>query len=187
MVNIETTNNKRLLTMSDHDALKNLLSINELTPEVCKFLNETRDKLKGAERRQFMASVVKLLGYGGQLKAERLLGWDRKTIIKGTRELATGLNCIDNFSARGRNPVETQLPNLMSDIEAIAKPICQTDPTFRSTDLYSPITAAEIRRRLISEYNYNENDLPTVRTISNKMNQLGFKLKKVQKLKPKKK
>ncbi len=162
-------------------------SIKDLTPEFCIFLNETRDKLIGAERRHFMASFVKLLGYGGQLKAERFLGWDRKTIIKGTKELKSGITCIDNFSSRGRKASESHLPNLLDDIQKIVTPISQTDPTFRSTDLYSPITAAEVRRRLISEMNYNDQDLPTTRTISNKMNQLGFKLKKVQKCKPKKK
>lgn len=162
-------------------------SIKELTPEFCTFLNETRDRLRGAERRHFMASFVKLLGYGGQLEAERLLGWDRKTIIKGIRELECGITCVDNFSSRGRKSSESHLPNLLDDIQKIVTPISQTDPSFRSTHLYSPITAAEVRRRLISEMNYNDQALPTIRTISSKMNQLGFKLKKVQKCKPKKK
>ena len=54
-----------------------------LTAEIKVFLNETRSKLKGSERRKFMAQVVLLLGKGGQLRAERELGWDRKTIRKG--------------------------------------------------------------------------------------------------------
>ena len=59
----------------------------ELTPEVKALLNETARALKGADRRLFMARTVKVLGPGGQRKAERELGWDRKTIRKGTREL----------------------------------------------------------------------------------------------------
>ncbi|MCP4116232.1 MAG: hypothetical protein GY737_12665 [Desulfobacteraceae bacterium] len=171
--------------MPNHESHKKAPSITELTPEICVFLNDVRDKLKGAERRHFMASFVKLLGYGGQLKAERLLCWDRKTILKGTRELESGITCVDNFSSRGRKSSESHLPNLLEDIKKIVTPISQTDPTLRSTHLYSPITAAEVRRRLISEMNYNDKDLPTTRTISNKMNQLGFKLKKVQICKPK--
>ena len=172
--------------MPDHNDIENLQSIKELTPELCKFLNEYRAKLKGAERRRFMASVVKLMGYGGQLKAERELGWNRKTIIKGTKELESGITCTDNYSLRGRKPAEAHLPNLMDDIKQIVSPLCQTDPTFRSTNLYSPITAAEVRKRLITEMNYTDDELPTSRTISIKMNKLGFKLKKVQKLTPKK-
>ena len=57
--------------MSDHTHLKGLSSIDHLTPEMKVFFNETRNKLKGHERRQFMARVVSLLGYGGQLKAEQ--------------------------------------------------------------------------------------------------------------------
>ncbi len=172
--------------MPDHEDIESFQPIKELTPELCKFLNEYRSKLKGAEQRRFMASVVKLLGYGGQLKAERELGWNRKTIIKGTRELESGITCTDNYSLRGRKPAEAHLPKLMDDISQIVSPLCQTDPTFRSTNLYSPITATEVRRRLITEMYYTDDELPTDRTISIKMNKLGFKLKKVQKILPKK-
>ncbi|WP_300460352.1 hypothetical protein [Desulfobacula sp.] len=86
--------------MSDQNEnhINNLTDIGRLTPEIKSFLNETRNKLKGHERRQFMARVVSILGYGGQIKAERELGWDRKTIIKGTKELKSDIICFDNFS-----------------------------------------------------------------------------------------
>ena len=86
--------------MIDHQKLLDAQGIDKLTPELKKFLNETRSNLKGSQRRKFMAKVVLLLGKGGQRRAERDLGWDRKTIIKGTRELKTGIECIDNFSGR---------------------------------------------------------------------------------------
>lgn len=59
----------------------------ELTPEVKSLLIETAKELKGSARRLFMARTVKALGKGGQREAERELGWDRKTIRKGMREL----------------------------------------------------------------------------------------------------
>lgn len=174
--------------MSDHNNyISDLPIFKKLTPDIKSFLNETRNKLKGHERRQFMARVVSILGYGGQLKAEQELGWDRKTIIKGTKEFKSGIICIDNFSGRGRKPYEQHSPNLLEDIKKIVEPISQTDPTFHTTNLYSPITAKEVHRRLIIEMNYSPESLPTIRTISNKLNQLGFKLKKVMKCKPKKK
>ena len=122
--------------MSDHSHLNGISSINHLTPEIKTFFNETRNKLKGHERRQFMARVVSLLGYGGQLKAEKELGWDRKTIIKGMKEVKSGITCIDNFSGRGCKPCEEHLSSLLDDIKKIAEPITQTDPTFRTTNLY---------------------------------------------------
>lgn len=173
--------------MSDHKFQFDLPAIDELTSEVKTFLNETRGKFKGHERRQFMAHVVKLFGFGGQSLAERELGWDRKTIIKGTKEISSGITCIDDFRSRGRKPAEAHLPNLLSDIKEILSPVCQTDPTFRTKDLYSPLTAKEVRRRLIDDFGYSPEVLPKRRTILKKMNQLGFKLKKVAKSKPKKK
>jgi hypothetical protein len=88
--------------MIDHKKLLKSAGIDNLTAELKKFLNETRSRLKGCERRKFMAKVVLLMGRGGQLRVERELGWDRKTIIKGTKELTSGIDCIDNFSGWGR-------------------------------------------------------------------------------------
>ena len=146
----------------------------------------TRSQLKGHERRQFMARVVSLMGIGGQLKAERELGWDRKTIIKGRREVESGCTCVDNFSGRGRKSSLEHFPDLKDDITRIVNPLCQTDPTFRTQNLYSPISANEMRRRLIEDMGYDPESLPTVRTISTIINKLGFKLKKVAKTKVKK-
>jgi len=56
-----------------------------------------------------MAGVVSLLGRGRQLRAEKELGWDRKTIIKGTKEINSGITCIDNYSGRGRKPAEAHI------------------------------------------------------------------------------
>ena len=105
--------------MIDHRNLLDSKSINNLTPELKTFLNETRSKLNGSERRKFMAEVVRLMGRGGQFRAEIELGWDRKTIIKGTKELDSGIDCVDYFSGRGRHSIEQKLPNLFDDIKQI--------------------------------------------------------------------
>ena len=114
------------------------------------------------------------------------LGWDRKTIIKGTKELTSGIDFLDNFCGRGWRRVEQKLPNLLDDVKQIVEPVSQCDPTFRTTELYSSLTAAEVHRRLCKEKNYLHGQLPTVRTISNKLNQMGLRLKKVAKCKPQK-
>ena len=159
----------------------------KITPEMKCFFNKTRDQMKGTDRRQFMAHVVLLMGKGGQRKAEEELGWNRDTIRKGMKELTTGIVCIDNFSGRGRKRAEEKLPSLLDDIKNIVEPVCQTDPTFHSTQLYSPITAKEVSNRLIKFKGYSEDEIPSVTTINRKMNQLGYCLKKVAKCEPKKK
>ena len=68
--------------MIDHQELLETAGIDNLTAELKKFFNETRSRLKGCERRKFMDKVVLLMGRGSQLRVERELGWDRKTIIK---------------------------------------------------------------------------------------------------------
>ncbi len=158
----------------------------KITPEMKCFLNQTRANLKGAERRLFMARVVLLMGKGGQRRAQNELGWNRDTIRKGTKELETGIICIDNFSGRGRKRSEKNHPTLLEDIKNIVEPCCQTDPTFRSTQLYSPITAKEVRMRLIEIKEYSVDETPSISTTNRIMNQLGYSLKKVAKCKPKK-
>ena len=172
--------------MTDHIEITKKQLI-QITPEMKYFLNQTREGLKGTERRQFMAHVVSLMGKGGQRRAKYELGWDRDTIRKGMKELKNGIICIDNFSGRGRKRVEEKLPFLFENIKDIIEPICQTDPTFRSTQLYSPITAKEVRRRLIELKGYSATEVPSLSTINRKMNKLGYSLKKVAKCKPKKK
>ena len=173
--------------MTDHTKYLTLKSIGDLTSEIKDFLNETRSNLDGSERRKFMAKVVSLLGKGGQRRAETELGWDRKTIRLGTKELESGFDCINNFSSRGRHSIEKKLPNLMQDIKDIVNPVSQCDPTFRTTQLYSPLTSNEVLRRLIEDKKYHQDQLPKLRTIQRKLNQIGFSLKKVTKCKPQKK
>lgn len=126
------------------------------------------------------------MGKGGQRKAESELGWDRKLIRKGQRELANG-PLKDNFSARGRKKAEEHMPELLKDIESILEPQSQVDPTFRTQQLYTPLSAGRVRSILIEEYKYCECKTPCESTIRNKMNDLGYSPQKVAKTKPKKK
>jgi len=147
---------------------------------------ETAQTLKGPARRRFMAQTVKELGPGGQRRAERELGWNRETIRKGLHEVERGLICLDNFAARGRKRAEEHLPNLLTDITAIVDSQSQADPQFRSQRLYTRLDAAEVRRQLISQKGYTEAELPTVQTITTKLNALGYYPRKVAKSEPKK-
>ena len=119
-----------------------------------------------------MASVVNVLGRGGQSYAEEVFGWNRCTIRKGQNELINGVPFTDRFSQRGRKRSETRLPDLLEDIRSIVEPASQTDPTFRSTRIYSPLSADEVRRRLITQCGYNVTELPCARTLRTKLNDL---------------
>jgi hypothetical protein len=158
----------------------------ELTEPIKQYLWQTAEPLRGADRRLFMARTVRLLGPDGQRKAERELGWNRGTVRKGLHELDSGIRCADNFSGRGRKRAEEHLPNLLSDLRALIDAQCQTDPTFQSQRLYSRLTAAEVRRQLISALGYTDAQLPCEETIRQKMHDLGYRLKKVAKSRPKK-
>ena len=158
----------------------------ELTEEVKVLLLTTAKELKGSARRMFMARTVQALGPGGQRLAERELGWNRGTMRKGMHEVKRGMGCVDAFSSRGRKRSEDHLPNLLNDITAIVDSQSQADPQFRTTRLYTRLTAAEVRRQLIAQQGYSDEELPTAETIASKLNSLGYFPKKVAKSQPQK-
>ncbi|MHC5610015.1 MAG: ISAzo13-like element transposase-related protein [Nostoc sp.] len=146
----------------------------QLTEHLKSLYIKTAKKLKGSDRRQFMAEVVKGLGIGGQTLVERELGWNRRTIRKGMQELESGKPFIDGFERSGRKRVETKLPNLLEDIKSLVDPQSQTDPSFKSIRLYTRMTASEVRRQLIEQFGYTEEELPSSETIRRKLNDLGY-------------
>lgn len=152
-----------------------------VTPAEKEMYHETVKQLKGHQKRLYMARVVKTLGRGGQEYARRELGWNSNTIRKGQRELESGFECVDNYQARGRKRTEERLPNLLEDIGAIAEQHSQTDPSFQSTRLYLRLSAASVRQALIKQKGYGEEQLPSTETIRDRLNELGYNLKRVKK------
>ena len=159
-------------------------SLIQLTDSLKSLYIKTAKRLKGSDRRQFMAEVVKSLGFGGQIIAERELGWNRRTIRKGMQELEHEMSIADSFKLRGRKPIEHQLTFLVEDIRSIVDPQSQTDPSFKSTRLYTRLSSAEVRRQLIEVKGYRDEQLPTTETIRQRLNVLGYGLKRVAKTKP---
>ncbi|MDQ6962487.1 MAG: hypothetical protein Q9M28_08175 [Mariprofundaceae bacterium] len=53
-----------------------------------------------------MGRIVKLLGWGGQVFAEKTLGWNGCTIRKGQQEHSRGKSFEDLFTLRGRRRIE---------------------------------------------------------------------------------
>ena len=133
-----------------------------------------------------MAQIVLELGHGGQSKAERKLGWNRGTIRKGISEVTSGITQVDNYHARGRKKAEWQLPSLLEDIKKIVDCNSQTDPSFKTKRLDTRLSARQVREELISQYNYQEQELPCAETIRQKLNQLGYYPQRVAKTQPQK-
>jgi hypothetical protein len=143
----------------------------EITKAEQALYKETAKILKGTDRRVFMARVVKALGYGGQYYVEKEFQWNHETIKKGKQELETGVEIIDYFSARGKKRIEERLPHLLSDIKSIVDGESQTDPTFKTTELYTRITSREVRHQLIAQKGYSDKELPTEETIRKRLNE----------------
>src|SRR5439155_9813555 len=88
---------------------------------------------------------------------------------------------VDAFHCRRRKPAEEHLPRLLDDIRAIADGQSQADPKFQTERLFTRISAKEVRRQLIAEKGYTDEQLPTQQTINKKLNLLGYCLTKVAK------
>ena len=149
-------------------------------------LRQGANRLKGYERRLFMAEVTLQLWDGNPRIAERRFGWGRETVSKGLHELKQGVRCLENFSARGRPRLEEQTPQLAADIRAIVEPHTQADPELKSERRYSNLSAAEVLEAL-QEKGYTKENLPSERTMRDILNRLNYRLKRIQKGKPLKK
>ena len=150
-------------------------------------LADAARKLTSQRRRAFMAKVAADLFGGNARRAESCFGWNRHTVELALCEQASGIVCLDNFAARGNKKMEAKRPDLERDIRALADPHSQTDPQFRSALSYTRLSAASVRRALLEEKGWREEDLPAKRTMNTILNRLGYRLRSVAKTRPEKK
>ena len=150
-------------------------------------IKDASKKLSGSKRRAFQAQVaIDYLDSKSRL-AERTFGWDRNTVELGLHELRTGFVCIGNFKARGNKKEEEKKPQLEVDICHLAEPESQVDPKFQSDFKYTRITAKAMREALMTKKGWQDENLPSEKSIGNIMNRLNYRLRRVQKAKPIKK
>ena len=134
-----------------------------------------------------MATTVNTVFEGKPFRAARVLGWNRQTIDKGLHELKTGIECVDGRrGTTGKKPAEARLSNLLTDIRDVIDSQSQTDARFRTQRLYTRMSANEVRKQLIVQKGYADEELPKERTILEKLNQLGYRPVRVQKTQVKK-
>jgi hypothetical protein len=151
------------------------------------FLKKALKFLKGNDKRLFAASIALEYGYGGESYVAGEFNMGRDTIRKGIHELKSGIRCEDAVNMRGRKSIDIYLPEIKNDIKKIIDSQSQTDPKFDSNRLYTRLTTKEVRKQLIDKAGYCDEELPTNQTINNLINELGYSMKKVQKVKPLKK
>jgi transposase len=147
-------------------------------------LQRGAQRLKGHQRRLFIAEVALELCGGNARRAERRFGWGRETINTGLHELRQGIRCLENFAARGRRRWEDRDAQLAQDIRALVEPHTQADPELKSLRRYTNWSAAEVLRALQTHKGYAADDLPSERTMRDILNRMGYRLKRIQKGKP---
>jgi hypothetical protein len=158
----------------------------DVTPEMRELIIRTAQGLPlGARRRRYLADTLVTLRLSNR-RAEQLFGWSGVTLRKALHERCSGVTCVDAFRCRGRKPAEAHWPRLLDDIRELVQDQVQTDPTFETTRQYCRLTAAEVRRQLIQRKGYTADELPSIKTITGKLNGLGFRLRKVRKCRPQK-
>jgi hypothetical protein len=143
-------------------------------------------RLTGYQRRAFQAEVAIELCGGNARQAERRFGWGRDTVQTGLHERRTGLRCVEDFVARGRQRVEDKDQRLAADIREIVEPHSYADPSLKSSRRYSNLSAAEVRQALTKK-GHPEADLPAERTMRDILNRMNFRLKRIRKGVPLKK
>jgi transposase len=150
-------------------------------------LQQGAQRLTGHQRRLFLAEVTLERCGGNARQAERRFGWGRETIDKGLHELRQGIRCLENFAARARPRWEDRDAQRAADIRELVEPHTQVDPELKSSRRYTNWSAAEVLQALQTRKGYAADDLPSVRTMRDILNRLGYRLKRIQKGKPLKK
>src|SRR3954453_3604418 len=143
-------------------------------------------RLKGYQRRLFLAEVATQLCDGSPRQAERRFGFGRATVTQGLHEARNGVRCLENFAARGRPRSEDKNPQLAAALRAIVEPRTQADPELKSSRRYTNLSAAEVRQALLDK-GHPEQDVPKERTLRDILNRLNYRLRRIQKGKPLKK
>ena len=92
----------------------------------------------------------------------------------------------NNPETRGRKKLTDKYPELENDIKAIIENSLLIDPRFKSEKQYVKMSIQEIKKRLIKTGKYSNKSFSNS-SLNNIVNQMGYKLKKVQKIKPLKK
>jgi len=153
----------------------------QLDPKLKASLKDASLKLTGAKKREFIAKATQDYFNSSPRQAETYMGWSRKAVATGLKELETGIVCQDNNKAKGRNRTEKKNPKLEEDICILVDEKSQADPKFQTTFCYARTSARAVKQALIEEKGYLTEELPSRQTIGTILNRMGYRLKKHKK------
>jgi hypothetical protein len=144
-------------------------------------------KMLGAERRAFQAAMAVKYCAGSARQAEAVFGWSRQAVELGLHEQRTGVVCLSAQSAFGGDKLwEEKHPTAAAVLWELADAYSRQDPTFRTTQSFTRLTAAEALRQLRAR-GIAEAELPSPSTMAQILNRNGYRLRPVLKAKPQKK
>ncbi len=142
--------------------------------------------MRGAARRAFQAEMALKYCNGSARQCETVFGWGREAVALGLAEKRTGITCLGAQSGcSGRKRWEHNQPEAAEALRHLAESHAQQDPTFSSTLAYTRLTAKEALVQL-SAQGFSDDQLPCPSSMSEILNRMGYRLRKVVKAKPQK-
>lgn len=159
---------------------------NGVSTEVVELVSRLVASIPWPSRRRAMGDVTLSLLEGKKYVAEKVYNWNRNTVEVGMNECRTGVFVINDISTRVKPRTEEKQPKLLTDIQALMEPHSASEPSLRTTLLYTNMTAKSVFDALVAN-GWTAESLPTMRTISNILNRQDYRLRTVAKTKVQKK
>ena len=158
---------------------KTALEAEQISASVTALVARLVKRIAWPERRLAMADVTVVLLAGKARRAEGVFGWGRPAVALGLKELQSGIVCVNDLSHRRKPKVEEKHPKLLADIHRIMAPHSQAQSHLRTALAYTNMTATAVHAAL-RENGWRAAALPTVRTLSNILNRLDYRLRRVE-------
>lgn len=159
---------------------QSILEKNQIPECVVNLAARLVEKIEWPMRRQAMADITLSLLDGKARVAEDVFGWGRSTVELGLREMQSGIVCVNDLSRRRKPRTEEKHPKLLEDIRLIMDPKSQAQSHLRTALSYTNMTAKSVRSALVDN-GWGNDDLPSVRTLSNILNRQDYRLRRVEK------
>lgn len=180
-------NAKRIFTIPTDKPIHTRLSPKDLSPEQIVDIRLAASRMSGFQRRGFMAEMSSKYCAGSPRLTETVFGWSRDAVETGLGEQRAGIRCLGfQSNCCGNKPWEEKHPEIAEFLCQIAEDHAQQDPTFQSTIAFTRLTAQSALNALL-EAGFSRSDLPSLSSMAEILNRLGYRLRKVVKAKPLKK
>jgi hypothetical protein len=111
-------------------------------------LKLSASKMRGAVRRAFQAAMAVNDCAGSPRQTESVFGWSCHAVELGLHERRTGLVCLSVQSAFGGDNLWEEKHPAAAVLWELAEAHSQRDPTFRTTQSFTRLAAAEALRQL---------------------------------------